>query len=390
MTLIAENRATTRSYLTNATLILPDRTLHDGALVLEDGVIAAICPDSAHGIAQEIDLGGDIVMPGLIDLHGDAIEREMEPRDRARLPLPHAVVQGDRKCALAGITTMFHALSFAGEDRGVRTNTLMSELARLIHTRNPNLVVDNRIHCRYEITGAEAIDTIKALIDEGICGMVALNNHTPGQGQFRDLEVLRQYLKGNHNLSDAEIDQLLLDKAREAEGAEENARVMAEITLQAGVPLASHDDEDTEKVLHRHRQGTGITEFPLSLEAAQTATSLGMHSIVGAPNVMRGGSTGSGESALKLIGHEVANCICSDYAPSTLLPATFCVASQLDWPLHRAIRLVTANPALAAGLTDRGEIRTGLRADLIAVRKQDGIPAIQCLWSDGRLSLRFD
>ncbi|HLK60133.1 MAG TPA: alpha-D-ribose 1-methylphosphonate 5-triphosphate diphosphatase [Chthonomonadaceae bacterium] len=379
----------TRTYLTNATVVLPDRTLHDGAVLVEEGLITAICPDAIHGHAQEVDLESDILMPGIIDLHGDAIEREMEPRERARLPLPHAVLQGDRKCALAGITTMFHALAFVGEKTGKRSYTRMTEVARLIRARAETSVVDNRIHCRFEMTSPAGMPYIKDLIDEGLCEMMSLNNHSPGQGQYRDLSIYRQYMKGNYNIPDAEIDRIIAERIKDAEGAEGYAEEMADYTLRAGIPLASHDDDDGDKVRLRHSQGSSISEFPLTLDAAQTATTLGMHAIVGSPNVMRGGSTGTGASALDLVAQGVANCLCSDYAPSTMLPATFQIAHALDWPLHRAALLTTTNPAAAARLQDRGAITVGMQADLIAVREYDGVPAVRCLWSRGRHGLRF-
>ena len=388
-TVASSVRSAIRTYVTHATLVLPDETVRDGALVLEDGVIAAICPETLHGAAQEFDMAGDILMPGLIDLHGDAIEREMEPRDRARMPLPHAVVQGDRKCALAGITTPFHALAFAGEDHGRRSNPVMAELARLIHARADRSLVDNRVHCRFEMTSEDGFPYIRDLIDEGLCRLVSLNNHTPGQGQFADLTVYRQYLKGNYNMHDSQIDRILAEKMVPIEVAERHGQAMAEYCVHSGVPLASHDDEDGAKIRKRYSQGVRVTEFPLSLDAARTAAGLGMHAIVGSPNVMRGGSLGTGESALKLIEHGLADCLCSDYAPSTLLSATFRVVDALGWPLHRATPLTSANPARAAGLTDRGEIRIGQRADLISVQRTDDMPIVQHLWSRGWLALRF-
>jgi alpha-D-ribose 1-methylphosphonate 5-triphosphate diphosphatase len=385
----AQSRMAPRAYLTGATLALPEETITDGALLLEDGVIVAICPETLHGHAEEHDLEGDVLLPGLIDLHGDAIEREMEPRDRARLPLPHAVVQGDRKCALAGITTPFHALAFAGEDRGRRSNPIMAELARLIYAYGDHSLVDNRIHCRFEMTSADGFPYIRALIEEGICCLVSLNNHTPGQGQFADLTVFRRYMKGNYNLSDAEIDRILQEKMVAVELAEGHGQAMSEYCAQTAIPLASHDDEDGDKVRKRHGQGVRMTEFPLSMDAASVGAELGLHAIVGSPNVLRGGSLGSGESALKLIEHGLADCLCSDYTPSTLLPAVFRIVNELGWPLHRAAPIASANPARAAGLPDRGEIRIGKRADLIAVQYRHDTPVVQRLWSRGRLALCF-
>lgn len=384
----AAHRVTTRTYVTNASLVLPHETLHDGALLLENGVIAAICPDTVHGAVQEIDLAGDILMPGLIDLHSDAIEREMEPRDRARLPLSHAVVQGDRKCALAGITTAFHALAFAGADRGRRSNPIMAELSRLVHAHAEHSMIDNRIHCRFEMTSAEGYFYIRDLIEEGICCLVSLNNHTPGQGQFHDLAVYRAYLRGTYNMPDAEIDRILAETLVSIEEAEKHGQQMADYALQAGIPLASHDDEHGDKVRLRYGQGVQITEFPLTSDAARTAAGLDMTAIVGSPNLLRGGSLGTGASALELVAEGLANCLCSDYAPSTLLPATFKIVDELGWSLDRAVLLTTAHPARASGLTDRGKIAVGHRADLISVRRIDTIPLVQNLWSRGTLALQ--
>lgn len=208
-------------------------------------------------------------------------------------------------------------------------------------------------------------------------------------GQFADLEVFRKYMKGNYNMPDAEIDRILKERMVPLELAEGHGQTMADYCARTGVPLASHDDEDGAKIRKRYGQGVRMTEFPLSQDAARTAAELGIHAIVGSPNVLRGGSLGSGESALKLIEQGLADCLCSDYAPSTLLPAIFRVVDELGWPLHRAAPLVTSNPARASGLTDRGEIRIGQRADLIAVHRQHDTPTVQRLWSRGRLALRF-
>src|SRR5579871_5601363 len=251
-----------RSYLTHATLVLPDQTLRDGALLLEEGRIAAICPETIQGHAQEISLEGDVLMPGLIDLHSDAIEREMEPRNNVRLPNLHAVLQGDRKWALAGITTMLHALTFAGEDRGRRSNSVMEELARLIHAHADDCLIENLIHCRFEMIAPDGLPYIKKLIDEHICRMVSLNNHSPGQGYFRDIERYRRYLKNTFHASEEELDRLIAEQTVPDEVAERNGQELVDYAQQADVPSPAMMMKIAPKssgVMHR---GSVLPSFP--------------------------------------------------------------------------------------------------------------------------------
>ena len=376
-----------RTYITNATLILPEETVQNGTLLLEDGVIADICPVASIHIAQTVDVRGEIVLPGLIDLHSDAIEREMEPRPRAALPMPHAVLQGDRKCALAGITTAFHAIGFHG-DQWNRNSDTMATLARTIHERRELSVVENRIHCRFELNVLSGLPYIEALVADGVCTLVSLNNHIPGQGQYGK-EILRKRLTDDGVKDEAEIARFMEEKRLLSEQAEQHAPLMAEIARKYGVPLASHDDDSPGKIENRHAMGATISEFPLSFPTARRARDFGMHAIVGSPNVLRGGSTGTGCRAIDLVAEGLADCLCSDYAPSSLLPALFHIAEELAWPLHRVAPLATSGPATAARLADRGAIRTGLRADLIAVKHFEGAYGVQHLWSRGRHVLAF-
>lgn len=373
-----------RTYLVNATLALPEETLTNGTVLIEDGLITAVCPESGRGADEVIDLGGDVLMPGIIDLHGDAIENEINPRPRANLPHDFAISQGDRKCALAGITTMFHAIGFHGEDSQYRNSDIMEQLVWKIHRYNANSLIEHKIHCRFEMPVPSGIEYIQRLTEAGLCSMISLNNHTPGQGQYRDMTFIRRYWKEKNGWSEEQIAEHIAERLERSKSAETHGEVMALFARERGIPLASHDDEDAEKIIQRHSQGASISEFPLSVEAAQEAKQRGMHAIVGSPNVMRGGSTGTGERALDLIGAELADCLCSDYAPGTLLPAVFHLAKELDWQLHRTVRLTSVGPAAAAGLRDRGAIQPGFRADLLAVREISGLPVTRLLWSAGR------
>ncbi len=376
-----------RRYIINATLILPDQMVTKGALLIDGSVIAAVCPDSGHGAEEIVDLEGDCLMPGLIDLHGDAIEHELNPRPKAHLPMDHAIAQGDRKCALAGITTMFHAIGFHGDDSPYRNSEAMVALSRRIKAFAPYSLIDSKIHCRFEMPVPSGFDYIRELVEDGVCEMVSLNDHTPGQGQYRDTNGIRLYLKEHRGFTDAQIEKQIAERIAMSQNSEQHGQKMAEYVVSRGLPLASHDDEDAEKIYQRHGQGATISEFPLSVSAGEAVVQCGMHAIVGSPNVMRGGSTGTAERAIDMVAQGFADCLCSDYAPSTLLPALFRIAQELDWPFHRVAHLTSAGPAAAARLTDRGAIRQGLRADLIAVQDRGGVPVTRRLWCAGRPSL---
>ena len=188
-------------------------------------------------------------------------------------------------------------------------------------------------------------------------------------------------------MNDDQVEQYLAEQLAMSHDVEQNGQVMAEYTLSKGLPLASHDDEDGEQVRRRHAQGATISEFPLSDSAGEAVIGCGMHAIVGSPNVMRGGSTGTGARALDMVAAGYADCLCSDYAPGTLLGALFRIAEELDWPFHRVAPLTGMGPAAAAGLKDRGAIRSGLRADLIAVHKPGGSPVTRTRGCAGRRTL---
>lgn len=386
------NRPSGRTYLTNATLILPGETVEDGSLLLEEGRIVAICPEgrgARDSGLREIELDGDFLMPGIIDLHSDALEHELEPRPGALLSPTFAVMQGDRKAAMAGITTAYHALYFGGYGNGRRNIEVVADLARCMHSLSDQTVVDNRVHCRFEMTYDEGITVIRDLLREGICTFVALNNHAVGQGQTRDVDDFRAKMKQDYRLSEAEIDHIIEESVARNVGAEERAAVIAAETLKAGTPLASHDDDSAEMVDLRYAQGVTVAEFPVTMAAAHRVHELGLHALVGAPNVLRGGSTGTGLRAIEAIAEGWADCLCSDYVPAAILPAVFQVARELDWPLHRAAYLCGRQPAHVARLEDRGTITVGLRADLIAVRERAGLPIVRHLWAHGCDAMQF-
>ncbi|MDQ8035188.1 MAG: alpha-D-ribose 1-methylphosphonate 5-triphosphate diphosphatase [Bordetella sp.] len=374
-----------KRYLTGARVVLPDAVLNDAAVLIEDGVIRAIDPDGAGGGVEEVRLDGQTLMPGLVDLHCDAIEKEAEPRSSVLFPLDFAVAQVDRRNAAAGITTPFHAMSFANKEWGVRNNETAATLIRTVHAFRGRSLVDNRIHCRYEVTDAAAVDLLMALMREGVVDLLSVMDHSPGQGQFKTLEAYLKYVMGNHAMTREEAEAAARAKLDGQAGASARVEQLLAEARSRNIPTASHDDDSVHRIATMRNLGVAMSEFPINLDTAKAAVSCGLPTILGAPNVLRGQSQSGSMRAIDAVRAGVASCLCSDYQPSTLIASAFKVIEQSDLTLPQAVALVSGNPARACGLDDRGRIEPGLRADLVAVTLVGGMPLVSHTWSAGRL-----
>lgn len=372
-----------KTCITHARVVLADSILEDAAVLIEDGLISEINPQSI-GDAQEINLDGKLLIPGLIDLHCDALEKEVEPRPNVHFPLDFACAQADKRNAAAGITTVYHALSFAHEELGVRNNEMAASVARAVHEWQPHALVDNRVHCRYEITDKTGLPVLKQLLQENVMHLVSMMDHTPGQGQFKDMAAYRDYLMRNYKKTADEVEVIVERKVDAANSAFVRMEELALAAHAAGISVASHDDDSAERVAIMHGIGADISEFPISLEAARAARQSDMSTIFGAPNIIRGKSQSGSMKAIDAIHEGVADCLCADYSPASLIVAVFKVPEISDLDLPAAIRLVTRNPARAARLEDRGEIAVGKRADLVAVATPGGLPQVASVWSNGK------
>ncbi|WP_244148971.1 alpha-D-ribose 1-methylphosphonate 5-triphosphate diphosphatase [Desulfonatronum thioautotrophicum] len=372
-----------RFYITRAQLVLDQETLANGAILVEDGFISAVEPLSGNG-ACEIDLEGRVLMPGMIDLHCDALEKDVEPRPNVYFPLDHACAQADKRNASAGITTVFHSLSFAQAELGVRNNLVAAQVLRAVHEWNRCALVDNLTHARYEVTDTEAPELLLEMMERNELDLLSFMDHTPGQGSYRDVEAYRRFLAKTYKQSEQELDQLLESKLVNAKGALARIRGLAEDARKHNVALASHDDDNPEKIELMHSLGATISEFPVNIDTARAAKTQGLRTLFGAPNILRGCSHSGCMRALDAVLEGVADILCADYAPGALLAAVFKLREQAEMPLHEAVKLVTRNPALAAGLLDRGGVAPNQRADLIAVREVGGQPLVERVWSEGR------
>jgi len=369
--------------IVNVRAVLPDQVVNQASVTVADGRIVGI-DDVAPVDCPELDGGGAWLLPGLIDLHCDAVEKEVAPRPSVLFPLTFAIAQCDRKNALAGITTPYHAISFANDELGIRNNHTAAQAARTIRAHRG--LVDNRVHCRYEITDAEGLDPLLGLIHDGIMDLFSFMDHTPGQGQFKSLDAYERYMMGAYKISREEARASAEAKQAGAGDAAVRVERLAAAARDHGVPLASHDDDTPERIATMVALGGVMSEFPINLPTARAAHAAGLSTILGAPNVVRGGSQSGSMRALDAILDGCCDCLCADYHPATLLQAIMMLPELGDISPARAVALATANPARAARLDDRGTIEVGKRADLILVRRHgDGTALVETTIVNGRI-----
>ncbi|MFZ5963648.1 alpha-D-ribose 1-methylphosphonate 5-triphosphate diphosphatase [Thalassococcus sp. BH17M4-6] len=371
--------------LANAQLVLPDRVVL-GSVTIEKGVITDIAEGDAVPDGAQ-DCGGDLVLPGLVELHTDNVERHLEPRPEVDWPHLPALLAHDAELAGAGITTVFDAMRagsiHSGKGRYIDyARKLADEL--LAARANGLFKISHFLHLRAEICSETLLDELAAFGPEDRVGILSLMDHTPGQRQFRDLAVLKTYVAKKRGMNDAEFAkhvQTLLD-LQERFGAKHEAGAVAEAT-RLGAVLASHDDTTAEHVATSARHGVGFAEFPTTLEAAQTCRRHGIAVMMGAPNLIRGGSHSGNVAAEKLARNDLLDIVSSDYVPSALLLSAFHLARIWE-DLPRAVATVTHNPARAARLTDRGALQAGMRGDVLRVRQAGQTPLLRGVWSQGR------
>jgi alpha-D-ribose 1-methylphosphonate 5-triphosphate diphosphatase len=382
-----------RLLITNVRVVLPNRLIDPGYVYVENGYISEVGEGSTSGGSHlpEIDGAGAYLMPGLIDIHSDAVEKEIQPRPNVTFPVSIACSELERKLAAVGITTIFHSISFsAGE--GVRSNELAATIARYLSRMSdkPHLI-RNRVHLRYEITNTSAITLMDELIREGVADLLSFMDHTPGQGQYKTIEQYKKYIKKTYWLGEEEFNALVIQKMKERQAIDMSKLQSLATTARVNeVPLASHDDDAPDKIDEMYHLGATIAEFPINLATAKYARSLGMHVCVGAPNVLKGGSHENNLNAREAIDREAANILCSDYYPSGLLQALFYLVKN-GHNLPSAVCLATLNPAQATGLSDKlGSIEEGKIADLILVKLIEGRPVVIVTIVDGRVVTRFN
>lgn len=365
-------------WISNVRIVLPDAILPTGALRIEDGRIAEL--REAPVPEAEIDGQGLLLMPGFVDMHGDMIEHAVQPRTGAHIPLELALRNLDRLLKLAGVTTAYASVCFhprVPEDQ-LRSYAHSKAAIEALEAAKPHLAVDHKVHARFELGFPRAYDIVAELIAAGLVDLVSVMDHSPGQGQVRDLERLLQSREGPGPEAAPGAD------ARTVLDTLEN---IASTCREAGVRLASHDDDTAEKVALMKRFGVEICEFPETMEAAQAGRDAGLWTVMGAPNVLRGKSHAGNLSGRDAHAAGLLDMLAADYLPSAILPAVLILAQTDPGGLPAALQKATLIPARALGLEDRGEIALGKRADLI-LAGDAGVGAVYATFAEGRLVYR--
>ncbi len=371
---------------TNARIVLADRVI-DGTVVIADGRITDV-GEGRSAVAGAVDLDGDLLMPGLVELHTDNLEKHMRPRPGADWPSIAAVAAHDSQIAGAGITTVLDAVAIGDfRNDSLRLQRLQHMIDALDTAHEHDLLkADHRLHLRCEVGHRGMPEMLDPLVDsEHVC-LLSVMDHTPGQRQFASLEKFREYHRGTYGLSDAEVDALISERmAEQKRCSDANRRHVVAQARRRGLPIASHDDATAEHVAEATADGMVIAEFPTTVEAARLSHEQGLAVLMGGPNLVRGGSHSGNVSALELARAGYLDIISSDYAPASLLHAAMMLPEAVDHiDLPAAIATVTRTPARAAGMEDRGEIAPGQRADLAQVRDTPFHPLIRAVWRGGQ------
>ena len=372
--------------LANATLVLPDEVIR-GSLLFSGGMITAM--DQGAGVPKgATDCNGDVVLPGLIELHTDNLERHIEPRPKVQFPHAAAILAHDGELAATGITTVFDALRVGSIVS--KSKTAYGEYARLVADEilalraEGALRISHLLHLRAEVCSETLTEELDKFGPADGIGIVSLMDHTPGQRQFRDVSQLRAYVRGKHGLSEEDFLAHIAtqqDLSARVGAAHEAAAVAA--ARRYGAVLASHDDTTAGQVGVSSGHGATFAEFPTTVEAAEACRARGIHVMMGAPNLIRGGSHSGNVAAADLAGRDLLDILSSDYVPSALLNAAL-MLGDIWGNMARGVATVTRAPAQATGLADRGSLTLGQRADVVRVARLKSAAAVRGVWVAGQ------
>ena len=356
-----------------------------GCLVIEAGAISSVARGDTS-VAGAEDWAGDWLLPGLVELHTDNLEKHLGPRPGVLWNAHSATVMHDALCAAAGITTVLDSIVIGDMDQGgTRSQTQHVSIQALHECRDEDLLrVEHLLHLRCEISAPDIVAAFEQYADDSLLELVSVMDHTPGQRQWRDLSKYRRYAERNGSFKDAEYEALVIERREHQERyAIPNRAAVIAASHARSVPIASHDDTEVCHVEQAKEERIAISEFPTTVAAAQAARAAGIDIVMGGPNLVQGGSHSGNVSAAELARLDLLDIFSSDYVPASLLQSAFLLRDSVGWSMPKAIKTVTRNPAHAIGLLDRGEIMAGLRADLIRVRMSGDMPIVRGAWVRG-------
>jgi alpha-D-ribose 1-methylphosphonate 5-triphosphate diphosphatase len=364
----------------NATVVTPNEVLNNTSILVEHGIITHIAGQIDEQYAPKIiDAAGDIVMPGIIDIHTDAMDAEIVPRTGADIPITIAFRELERKMSGCGFTTVYHSMHIGYDMAELHSQSKYGreEIFETVYKASQgNTLLNNKIHLRFELSGVKAYETCFELMDKGYISMLSVMDHTPGQGQITKEQFIAFYMKMAKTTREVAI-EAFEEKITVPVIEGENLETLIKHAQKLHIPIASHDDDTVEKVNYMHNLGVNICEFPITMETAQHAEKLGMHVVGGASNILRGGSLSGNLNMKDAVLAGAVDTLCSDYYPPSILHSIFKLYNETGMSLHAAVNLATLNPARAAGISNHtGSIEAGKDADLVIVKLVDGIPMV--------------
>ena len=394
-----------RKCIFNGTVVTPDELLpHHSVIIKEDRILSILPMDSLNSYdkrGEEIlyfDARGGYIMPGFIDIHSDYIEGVIQPRPTSLMDFETGLREAEKQLLGHGITTVYHSLSLMNgsgmsEKYSFRKGEYLERLVGLIQDfHNGYHLIRHRFHARYEIDNLDIFDYLKEMLENGLVHELSFMDHTPGQGQYRDIEIYAKSDVAPVNLNGKSVDEILAESRNKPVASHSMLKLLASIARERNIPLASPDDDTLEKVmLMKNEYGVRISEFPVEMEVARHARDEGMLVVMGAPNVMLGRSHSGNVSAIDAIRGGCADILCSDYYPSSLLHSAFKLEAEHILTLPQAVRMLTLNPAKAMGIAeDFGSAEVGKKADILVVRKIQGCPMIYKCFIDGRTAMQIE
>ena len=356
----------------NARLIVNHEIIH-GSVSVVNGRIDSIDSGGSSALGA-IDFEGDFLMPGMIEIHTDNFERHLMPRPKVMWAEKPALIAHDAEIACAGITTVFDALGVGEADtESVRGQTWEPVLSALDQYTKENLLrADHYIHVRCELPAPNTIELFEPFNGHPRLGLISLMDHTPGQRQWEDIEQARVYFTGKKGWSREKFEDKVSNAAMlQDQFSAPHRQYFVDYSTRTGIHLASHDDTTEAHVQQAFAEGASMSEFPTTIAAARCAKNLGLLTVMGGPNVVRGGSHSGNVSATELAKQGLLDVLSSDYVPGSLLGAVARLVQEGVMSLPDAIATVTRNPAQATGLHDRGALEIGFRADLVRMRMHE-------------------
>lgn len=371
--------------LTNAKVVTRDEVIHGTVEVVGGHIVSIDRGNTSLPGAQ--DMAGDYVIPGLIELHTDNMEKSFTPRPGVRWPAVPAAVAHDVQVVGAGITTVFDALSVGDVmHSSARLSQLHDMASTVVQAKKDGLLrADHFLHMRCELSYETVVQLFSPFVENPLVRLVSLMDHAPGQRQFTNIDKYREYYQGKYHFSDEKMEEFITRHRHISDtySAKHRGEII-NLCRDHSLPMASHDDATSAHVAEASQDGVTISEFPTTLEAARAARDKGLHVLMGAPNVVRGQSHSGNISARELATEGALDILSSDYFPGSILQGVFTLHQQIESiSIAQAVRTATLNPAQAAGMNDRGEIAPGKRADLVRVRLAENMPVVHEVWGAG-------